>query len=81
MNVRRVRLARLQMRLMSRVGAFRWAVRGIRDIVGWQGWDNLLVRAAVLALALPVIWLIISTTKEELLMRLDYWRYQRREKH
>jgi cellulose synthase (UDP-forming) len=65
MNVRRVRLARLQMRLMSRVGAFRWAVQGIRDLVGWQGWDNLLVRAAVLALALPIIWLIISTPLTE----------------
>ena len=65
MNVRRIRLARLQMRLMARVGPFRWAVRAVRELAGWRGWEQPLLRWAVLALALPLVWLVISTPLTE----------------
>lgn len=65
MNVRRVRLARLQMRLMARVGPFRWAVKAVRDLAGWRGWEGVGVRWAVLGVSLPLIWLIISTPLTE----------------
>lgn len=65
MNVRRVRLARLQMRLMSRVGPFRLAVKAVRDLAGWRGWERPELRWAVMALSLPLVWLIISTPLTE----------------
>lgn len=65
MNVRRVRLARLQMRLMSRVGPFRFAVKAVRDLAGWRGWERPELRWAVMAFSLPLVWLIISTPLTE----------------
>lgn len=65
MNVRRVRHARLQMRLLARQPLFRWPVQAVRLLAGWAAWNNPAVVWACLLAALPVIWLIISTPLTE----------------
>jgi cellulose synthase (UDP-forming) len=65
MNVRRIRYARLQMRLLGRRKVFFWAVNAVRELAGWPGWQLPWVRWAALALALPVFWLTISTPLTE----------------
>ncbi|MDO9158545.1 MAG: UDP-forming cellulose synthase catalytic subunit, partial [Burkholderiaceae bacterium] len=37
----------------------------MRELAGWRGWEGSVVRWAVLGLALPLIWLIISTPLTE----------------
>ena len=61
MNIRRIRHARLRMRIMGRMRAFRYAVAGIRAIVAWTGWSQSSVRLAGLLLLLPMLWTIVST--------------------
>lgn len=65
MNVRRIKLARLRMRLMARSGLFKYAVWGVRFLVGWPGWNASLVRWSLLLVLTPVLWLIISTPLDE----------------
>lgn len=65
MNVRRIRLARLQMRLLSRRKPFVFAVQAIRLLAGWSGWQDPWVRLAVWAVGLPVLWVAISTPLSE----------------
>lgn len=64
MHVRRIRHARMQMRILSRKKAYALAVWGVRAIVGWPGWQLRWIQAVVLAIALPVFWVIISTPLE-----------------
>ena len=73
MNIRRIRYARLQMRLLARKRGYAGAVEAVRRLAGWKGWSIPLVQLAVLALALPVIWLIISiplTSEQQLVFGL-----------
>jgi cellulose synthase (UDP-forming) len=65
MNVRRIRYARLQMRLLGRRKAFSFAVSAVRELAGWKGWQNPLIRLAVWVIALPVLWLTVSTPLTE----------------
>lgn len=65
MNVRRVRHARMRMRLLGHRHAFRFSVEAVRRLAGWDGWQNPLVRWSSLALMLPLVWLIISTPLTE----------------
>lgn len=37
------------------------AVRTVKMPAGWHGWENPLVRWGVLAVMLPIVWLILST--------------------
>ncbi|GAB4090657.1 glycosyltransferase family protein [Hydrogenophaga soli] len=60
MNVRRIRYARLQMRLLARRKGFALAVKAVRRLAGWTGWQLSWVQWLVLAVSLPVVWLVIS---------------------
>ena len=60
MNIRRIRHARLQMRILGRRTGFAFAVKAIRELVGWRGWQSQLVIAAVLVLSLPILWLVAT---------------------
>lgn len=57
MNIRRIRYARLQMRILGRRKGFAFAVTAVRELAGWRGWQNPLVIAAVLVTSLPLLWL------------------------
>ncbi len=61
MSVRRIRYARLQMSLIGRRSAYKLAVRTVKMLAGWHGWESPLVRWGVLAVMLPIVWLILST--------------------
>jgi cellulose synthase (UDP-forming) len=61
MNMRRIRYARMQMRMLGRRRLFASSVRFVRALAGWAGWQNLLVQVLVLVVALPVVWLTITT--------------------
>ena len=65
MNVRRVRYARLQMRMLGRRKLFRFVVTAVRELAGWRGWQNPILQLAVLLIALPVAWVTITTPLSE----------------
>lgn len=60
MNVRRIRYARLQMRLLARRKGFALAVNAVRRLAGWQGWQLEWVQWLVLLVSLPIVWLVIT---------------------
>lgn len=60
MNVRRIRHARLKMRVMARRRGFALAVRVVRALAGWAGWSNPWVQWGALLVCLPVVWLAIT---------------------
>jgi len=60
MNVRRIRYARLQMRLLARKRGYAAAVEIVRRLAGWKGWHLPQVQAVVLLFTLPVIWMIVT---------------------
>jgi cellulose synthase (UDP-forming) len=57
MNIRRIRHARLQMRILGRRKGFAFAVKAVRELAGWRGWQDPLVIAVVLVASLPMLWL------------------------
>ena len=65
MNIRRIRHARLRMRLLARKRGFVLPVEAVRRLAGWLGWQSPLVRGVVWLLALPVMWLTVSTPLAE----------------
>lgn len=60
MNIRRIRYARLQMRILGRRKGFVFAVNAVRELAGWRGWQNPLVQLFVLAVSLPMLWIIVT---------------------
>ena len=62
MNIRRIRHARLQMRILGRRKGFVFAVNAVRELAGWRGWQNPLVQLAVLAVSLPILWITVTIT-------------------
>jgi cellulose synthase (UDP-forming) len=64
-SVRRIRHARLQMRLLAAQKPFRFAVRAVRELAGWTGWENPFINKAVWLLGLPIVWLVVSTPLSE----------------
>lgn len=65
MNIRRIRHARLQMRLLARKRSFGFAVSAVRDLAGWRGWQNAMLRLVVWLVVIPVLWLTVSTPLTE----------------
>lgn len=65
MNVRRIRYARLQMRLLRKRKLYEWTVRGIGLLAGWKGWQLPWVRWTAFIAVLPLFWLAISTPLNE----------------
>jgi len=65
MSVRRIRYARLQMRLLARKRGFFLPVEALRWLAGWSGWQMQWVRWLVWGVALPVMWLTVSTPLAE----------------
>lgn len=60
MNVRRIRYARLQMRILGRRKGFVFAVNAVRELAGWRGWQNPWLQLAVLVTALPIMWMVVT---------------------
>ena len=65
MNIRRIRYARLQMRMLGRRKLFRFAVNAVRELAGWRGWQNPIVQWGTFLLALPIAWFTITTPLSE----------------
>ena len=54
---KRQRHARLQMRILGRRKGFAFAVKTVRELAGWRGWQDPLVIAVGLVASLPMLWL------------------------
>lgn len=67
MNIRRIRHARLKMRILGRRRGFVWVVNAVRELAGWRGWLNPIVQLVVLAFALPILWLVVT-------VKLSLWQ-------
>jgi cellulose synthase (UDP-forming) len=65
MNVRRIKYARLQMRLLRRRKIYTLAVRLVSLMASWRGWQIPMVRHATLAIVLPLFWLALTTPLNE----------------
>lgn len=61
MNMRRIRYARMQMRMLGHRRLFASSVKFVRALAGWMGWQSLLVQVLVLVVAVPVVWLTVTT--------------------
>jgi len=46
--------------MLGRRKGFVFAVNAVRELAGWRGWQNPLIQLAVLAVALPVMWMVVT---------------------
>jgi cellulose synthase (UDP-forming) len=62
MNVKRMRRARYEMRLVGHKRFFLPIVLAVRKLASWHGWQNVLIRRCTTALALFFLYLAITTS-------------------
>lgn len=61
MNIRRMRRARFEMRLMGRRRLFSPLVLAVRQLAGWKGWQNLIIQRITILASLYIIFLAVTT--------------------
>lgn len=64
MNIKRMRRARYEMRLVGSRRFFVHIVKLVRQLAGWQGWQNLIIQRITIAFSLYCLFLAITTTLE-----------------
>jgi cellulose synthase (UDP-forming) len=61
MNIRRMRRARFEMRLIGRKRLFSPLVLAVRQLASWKGWQNVIIQRATILASLYIIFLAITT--------------------
>ena len=61
MNIRRMRRARFEMRLVGRKRLFSPLVLAVRQLASWKGWQNVIIQRATILASLYIIFLAITT--------------------
>lgn len=61
MNIKRMRRARYEMRLLGRRRLYIPIVRAVRQIASWRGWQNLLIQRLALTISFYFLYLAVTT--------------------
>ena len=64
MNIKRMRRARYEMRLVGRKRLFVPIVRAVRELAGWKGWQNLVIQRVALVFSLYCLLIAVTTSLE-----------------
>lgn len=62
MNVKRMRRARYEMRLLGRRRFFVPIVRAVRQLASWQGWQNMVIQRSSLVISFYFLFLAVTTS-------------------
>ena len=59
MNIRRMRRARFEMRLLGRRRLFMPVVRAVRQLAGWKGWQDVLIQRVAIVVSLCLLFFTV----------------------
>jgi len=65
MNIKRMRRARYEMRLIGRRRIFMPIVLAVRQLAGWKGWQNPVIQKVAMAIAFYFLFLAVTTSLDD----------------